>query len=117
MRQTTVRSCGCIANESTGRSVRSRLGVNIRLCGELGVDTIEAGAALAVAIDGDSLSFGDKEAAIRTLESVDTGDEMGAVIGNGCAFTGKKYGVARVPAVDLLQAFRHGTATSVGVTG
>jgi aldehyde:ferredoxin oxidoreductase len=89
-----------------------------RLCDELGLDTIEAGAALAVAMDGGRLSFGDKEAAIRTLESVGTGDEMGATIGNGCAFTGKKYGVARVPAVknQAIPAWEPRTLKATGVT-
>ena len=89
-----------------------------RLCDELGLDTIEAGGALAVAMDGGQLSFGDAEAAIRVLQSVDKGDEMGTAIGNGLAFTGKKYNVARVPAIkgQAIPAWEPRTLKATGVT-
>ena len=89
-----------------------------RLCDELGLDTIEAGGALAVAMDGGKLSFGDAEAAIRVLQGVDKGDEMGTAIGNGLAFTGKKYGVARVPAIkgQAIPAWEPRTLKATGVT-
>ena len=70
-----------------------------RLCDELGIDTMEAGGALAVAMDGGKLTFGDAEAVLRTLDQVDKGDELATAIANGVVFTGKKYGVARIPAV------------------
>jgi aldehyde:ferredoxin oxidoreductase len=70
-----------------------------RLCDELGIDTMEAGCALAVAMDGGKLTFGDAEAVLRTLDQVDKGDELATAIANGVVFTGKKYGVARIPAV------------------
>lgn len=89
-----------------------------RLCDELGLDTIEAGAALGVAMDGGQLAFGDTEAAIRVLESVDHGDEMGAAVGNGADFTGKKYQVARIPTVkgQSIPAWEPRTLKGTGVT-
>lgn len=89
-----------------------------RLCDELGLDTIEAGAALAVAMDGGQLSFGDSEAAIRVLESVDKGDEMGTAVANGAHFTGKKYHVPRLPTVkgQSIPAWEPRTLKGTGVT-
>jgi aldehyde:ferredoxin oxidoreductase len=70
-----------------------------RLCDELGLDTIETGGALAVAMDGGQLPFGDAAAAIHTLDKVDQGGELSTAVANGVVFTGKKYNVARIPAV------------------
>ncbi len=89
-----------------------------RLCDELGLDTIETGGALAVAMDGGKLTFGDAEAALRTLDAVDKGDELAVAIANGVVFTGKKYGVARIPAVkgQGIPAWEPRTLKATGVT-
>lgn len=89
-----------------------------RLCDDLGLDTIETGAALAVAMDGGPLSFGDAAAAIRTLEGVDKGEELSTAIANGPAFTGKKYKVARVPVVkgQAIPAWEPRTLKATGIT-
>jgi aldehyde:ferredoxin oxidoreductase len=89
-----------------------------RLCDELGLDTIETGGALAVAMDGGRLSFGDAAAAIHTLEQVDKGDELSTAIANGVVFTGKKYKVARIPAVkgQGIPAWEPRTLKATGVT-
>jgi aldehyde:ferredoxin oxidoreductase len=89
-----------------------------RLCDELGLDTIETGGALAVAMDGGKLSFGDAEAAIRTLEGVDKGEDLSTAIANGVVFTGKKYGVPRIPAVkgQGIPAWEPRTLKATGVT-
>ena len=89
-----------------------------RLCDELGLDTIEAGAALAVAMDGGPLTFGDAATAIRTLEGVDKGEELSIAIANGPAFTGKKYNVARIPVVkgQAVPAWEPRTLQGTGVT-
>lgn len=89
-----------------------------RLCDDLGLDTIETGGAMAVAMDGGKLAFGDAEAALRTLDNVDKGDELAAAIANGVVFTGKKYGVERIPAVkgQGLPAWEPRTLPATGVT-
>ena len=89
-----------------------------RLCDDLGLDTIETGAALAVAMDGGPLSFGDAAAAIRTLEGVDKGEELSTAIANGPAFTGKKYKIARIPVVkgQAVPAWEPRTLKGTGVT-
>ncbi len=89
-----------------------------RLCDELGLDTIETGGAMAVAMEGGKLSFGDKDAAIATLDKVDKGDELAVAIGNGVVFTGKKYHVARIPAVkgQGLPAWEPRTLKTTGIS-
>ncbi|MBI4515000.1 MAG: aldehyde ferredoxin oxidoreductase [Deltaproteobacteria bacterium] len=89
-----------------------------RLCDELGLDTIETGSALAVAMDGGTLPFGDADAAIRTLEGVDRGEELSLAVANGAAYTGKKYRVARIPVVkgQAIPAWEPRTLKATGVT-
>jgi aldehyde:ferredoxin oxidoreductase len=89
-----------------------------RLCDELGIDTMDAGVAFAVAMDAGKLAYGDAEAVLRTLDQVDKGDELATAIANGAVFTGKKYGVARVPAVkgQAMPAWEPRTFKATGVT-
>jgi aldehyde:ferredoxin oxidoreductase len=70
-----------------------------RLCDDLGLDTMETGAALAVAMEGGLLAWGDGQAAHALLEGVRTGEENALLIGNGCVAAGQKLGVSRIPAV------------------
>ncbi len=69
------------------------------ICEELGLDTMEVGAALGVAMEGGKLAWGDAAAAEGLLLGSVAGDEMGRLIGNGAAATGKALDVARVPVV------------------
>jgi len=90
-----------------------------RLCDDLGLDTIETGAAMAVAMDGGQLPFGDAEGAIRVIDGIDTGGgELSTAVGNGAVFTGKKYNVARVPAVkgQGVPAWEPRTLKATGIT-
>jgi aldehyde:ferredoxin oxidoreductase len=57
-----------------------------RMCNDFGLDTIETGAALGVAIEAGLAKFGD-------YESV-----LGRLIGNGAVATGRVLGIRRVPA-------------------
>ena len=53
------------------------------LCDDIGLDTINTGNALAVAFDAGYAPFGDSKTAIRLVEEVAEGTEMGRLIGNG----------------------------------
>jgi aldehyde:ferredoxin oxidoreductase len=68
-----------------------------RLCDELGLDTIETGAALAVLMDSGRMEWGDAEAMKALLRSLPDGGEREKAIGNGAVATGKLTGHARVP--------------------
>jgi aldehyde:ferredoxin oxidoreductase len=68
-----------------------------RLCDELGLDTIETGAAVAILMDSGGLDWGDSEGAKKLLEEIAEGTERGKMIGNGAVATGKGTGHKRVP--------------------
>jgi len=68
-----------------------------RLCDEVGLDTIETGAAIAILMDSGGMEWGDSEAAIALLKEIAEGTDRGKMIGNGAVATGKKTGHKRVP--------------------
>jgi len=89
-----------------------------RLDDDIGLDTIEMGAAIGVAMEGGLLEFGDAEGAIRLLEEVRDGTPLGRIIGSGAAVTGRAFGVRRVPVVkgQALPAYDPRSAKGIGVT-
>ncbi len=70
-----------------------------RLCDDYGVDTIDVGCAIAVAMEAGVLPFGDAAGALKLLEEISAGTPLGRIIGSGAAITGKVFGVRRVPTV------------------
>jgi len=68
-----------------------------RLCDEVGLDTIETGAAIAILMDSGGMDWGDSGAAIALLKEISEGTDRGKMIGNGAVATGKGTGHARVP--------------------
>jgi aldehyde:ferredoxin oxidoreductase len=69
------------------------------LCDDIGVDTIEVGGAMGVAMEAGVLPFGDTEGVIDILGQVRSGSPLGRLIASGAAAVGAAYGVRRVPAV------------------
>jgi len=89
------------------------------LCNDLGLDTIETGGTIAVAMDAGLLEFGDAQGAIRLLdEEIRKGTPLGRILGNGAVFTGKAFGVVRVPAVkgQNMPAYEPRAIKGIGVT-
>ena len=70
-----------------------------RLCDEVGLDTIETGAAIAVYMDAGEMEFGDAEGAKRILHEIAEGTELGKAIGDGAASIGRRTKHRRVPVV------------------
>ena len=70
-----------------------------RLCNDAGVDTMDIGGAIGVAMEAGLLSWGDGETALEIVKELGQGTEKGEMIGNGCRFTGEKLGVGRIPHV------------------
>lgn len=70
-----------------------------RLCDDIGLDTIETGVAIGVAMEAGVLSFGDSQGAINLLLEVRRKTPLGRIIGNGARVVGETYGVVRVPVV------------------
>ena len=70
-----------------------------RLCDDLGLDTMDTGAAIGVAMEGGLLEWGDGQGAYDLLAGLTSGDENARMLADGCAVTGARLGVVRVPAV------------------
>jgi aldehyde:ferredoxin oxidoreductase len=89
-----------------------------RLCDDIGVDTIEMGATIGVAMEAGLAKFGDGQASINLLKEVGKGTPIGRIIGNGAAVTGKVLGVERVPVVkgQALPAYDPRGIQGIGVT-
>ncbi len=83
-----------------------------------GLDTIEMGATIAVAMDAGLARFGDAEAAIRLIEEVGKGTHLGRILGNGAAFTARAFGIERAPVVkgQALPAYDPRAVHGIGVT-
>lgn len=69
-----------------------------RVCNDFGLDTIETGAALGVALEAGLGKFGDFESIRTLLAQVGEGTVLGRLIGNGAVATGRVLGIRRVPA-------------------
>ncbi len=69
------------------------------LCDDLGLDTMDVGAAMGVAMEGGLLEWGDGAGAFAMLGKLTEGDEHARMLADGCVATGKRLGVTRVPAV------------------
>ena len=70
-----------------------------RRCDDYGLDTMEMGNALGVAMEAGIVNFGDGEAALRMIDEVAKNSIFGRVLGHGAAVTGKVLGVTRVAIV------------------
>ncbi|MEW5745746.1 MAG: aldehyde ferredoxin oxidoreductase C-terminal domain-containing protein [Nitrospirota bacterium] len=83
-----------------------------------GLDTIEMGATIGVAMEAGLATFGDAEAAINLIHEVGKGSHLGRILGNGAAFTAKAFGVERAPVVkgQAMPAYDPRAVQGVGVT-
>ncbi|MGZ3648068.1 MAG: aldehyde ferredoxin oxidoreductase family protein [Syntrophales bacterium] len=89
-----------------------------RLDDDYGIDTIEMGATIGVAMEAGLAKFGDAEAAIRLVKEVGKGTDLGRILGNGAAVTGKVFGIERVPVVknQAMPAYDPRAIQGIGVT-
>jgi len=89
-----------------------------RACDDIGLDTIDVGAAAGVAMEAGRIPWGDGARVLEVLESIRRDDPLGLLIGNGCAVTGKTLGVARVPVVkgQSMSAYDPRVLKGTGVT-
>lgn len=89
-----------------------------RLDDDYGLDTMEMGAAIAVAMEAGLAAFGDGKAAINMVKETGKGTTLGRILGNGAAVTGKVFGVERVPVVkgQSLSAYDPRGVQGLGVT-
>ena len=85
---------------------------------DLGLDSIETGAALGVAAEAKLMEWGDCEGAMKLLLEIRAGSEIGRTLGDGAAATGRKYGIERVPVVkgQAMSAYEPRAIKGTGVT-
>jgi aldehyde:ferredoxin oxidoreductase len=89
-----------------------------RLDDDYGLDTIEMGATIGVAMEAGIAKFGDAKAAINLIKEVGKGSPLGRILGNGAGMTGRAFGVERVPVVknQALPAYDPRAIQGIGVT-
>jgi len=89
-----------------------------RMDDDFGVDTIEMGATIGVAMEAGLAKFGDGQAAIKLVQEVGDGTPLGRILGNGAAVTGQCFGVERVPVVkrQSMPAYDPRAVQGMGVT-
>ena len=94
------------------------IGELIKICNDLGIDTIEAGVTIGVLMEAKVLEFGDGKRAIELLKEIGKGSPIGRIIGQGAEFAGKAFGVLRVPVVkgQAMPAYEPRVAKGIGVT-
>ncbi|MFH1267024.1 MAG: aldehyde ferredoxin oxidoreductase C-terminal domain-containing protein [Planctomycetota bacterium] len=89
-----------------------------RLDDDLGLDTIEMGATIGVAMEAGVIPFGDAEGAIGLLEEIGKGTPLGRLVASGADVLGKTYGVDRIPTVkgQAMPAYDPRATQGIGVT-
>lgn len=70
------------------------------LMDDLGVDSIETGVTLGLAVDAGILAYGDGKKAYELIANdIPNGTPIGRILGSGTHILGKIYGLVRVPTV------------------
>ncbi len=89
-----------------------------RACNDLGMDTIEAGNTIAVAMEGGLLDFGDGEGALKLMDEIYNKTALGRILANGAEYTGRAFGVDRIPTVkgQAMPAYDPRPIKGIGVT-
>ena len=89
-----------------------------RMDDDFGLDTIETGATIGVAMEAGVVQFGDAEGAIELLAEVGLGSALGRLVASGAEVLGKAYGVSRIPTVkgQAMPAYDPRAAQGIGVT-
>lgn len=84
----------------------------------IGLDTIEMGVTIGVAMQAGLIKFGDAAGAIELINEVGKGTPLGKILGSGAAVTGKVFGVEKVPVVknQALPAYDPRAVQGIGVT-
>jgi len=67
------------------------------ICDNIGVDTIDMGNAIAIAMDAGYIPWGDIEAARKILQEFKDGEGFGNILGNGAQAVGDYFKHNRIP--------------------
>ncbi|MEZ4682963.1 MAG: aldehyde ferredoxin oxidoreductase C-terminal domain-containing protein [Caldilineaceae bacterium] len=89
-----------------------------QIANDLGVDTIETGAMIAVLMEAGLAQFGDVQFMIEVLKEIRLGTEKGKIWAQGTARVGDHYNVARVPVIkkQAISAYDPRVIEGTGIT-
>jgi len=85
---------------------------------DLGLDSIEIGGALGVAAEAGLMQWGDEAGALKLIDEIRKGTELGHILGDGAVSVGKAYNIERVPAVkgQSMSGYEPRSIKGTGVT-
>jgi aldehyde:ferredoxin oxidoreductase len=85
---------------------------------DLGLDSIEIGGSLGVAAEAGLMRWGSEEDAMKLIDEIRAGTELGHILGDGAVTVGKKYNIEHVPAVkgQVMSAYEPRSIKGTGVT-
>jgi len=85
---------------------------------DLGLDSIEMGAALGVAAEAGMMNWGDETRALELVDEIRHNTPLGRILGSGAAWTGKILGIEHVPVVkgQAMSAYEPRALKGTGVT-
>jgi len=94
------------------------IGKMINLCNAYGLDTIETGVTIGVAMEAGLLEFGDSQGAIHLIHEMGMGSPIGRILGSGTGMAGHVLGVARIPSVkgQGMPAYDPRAVKGIGIT-
>ncbi|MBN1686439.1 MAG: hypothetical protein JW852_07275 [Spirochaetales bacterium] len=89
-----------------------------RLYDDFGLDTIEMGATIGVAMEAGVIEFGDRQGAISLVKEAGAGTPLGRILGSGAAVTAKAFGIEHAPVVkgQAMPAYDPRPIQGIGVT-
>ncbi len=88
------------------------------IANDLGIDTIETGATLAVLMEAGLAEFGDVDWMVEALAEIRNCSELGRLWAQGTARVGEHYGVKRVPVIkkQAISAYDPRVVEATGIT-
>lgn len=83
-----------------------------------GLDTIETGVTIGVAMQAGVIQFGDAEGALRLVDEIGKGTPLGRILGAGTETTAKCFGIEHAPVVkgQAMPAYDPRAVKGIGVT-
>ena len=90
----------------------------VKWCNAYGLDTIEAGTTLAVAMEAGVAEFGDGPKAIELMHEMGKGTPLGRILGSGTHTTAQVFGIVHDPTVkgQSMPAYEPRAVKGIGVT-
>ncbi|MFC2041123.1 aldehyde ferredoxin oxidoreductase N-terminal domain-containing protein [Chloroflexota bacterium] len=70
-----------------------------RLDDDYGLDDIEMGVTLGLAVEAGLMDFGDSAKAMALINEIGQGTTLGRILGEGAAVTARAFGISRVPVI------------------